>query len=368
MVFLLSLAGVLEMNDSIRKRLEEKEENLSIFASKVVNSKGRNVFEEPSPFRTDFQRDRDRIVHSKSFRRIKHKTQVFISPLGDHFVTRLTHTLEVSQIARTISRALNLNEDLTEAMSLGHDVGHTPFGHLGEELLSELSGENFRHNHQSLRLVEKIEKEGKGLNLTFEVREGIAHHSKPRGDFLDRQNIDSNLSLEAQVLRVSDAIAYLNHDLLDAFRAEVLTQDQLPQSTISILGVRHSQRINTMVSDIIEASLQTMINATRELPPIITMSSNIKNEMNLLREFMFENVYLPASQSEESEAAKSILILLFNYYKKFPEKIPMEYKAINESDQGAMMDYISGMTDNFAIRVAENISPGISNVFKNRIS
>ena len=161
MVFLLSLVGVLEMNDSIRKRLEEKEENLSIFASKVVNSKGRNVFEEPSPFRTDFQRDRDRIVHSKSFRRIKHKTQVFISPLGDHFVTRLTHTLEVSQIARTISRALNLNEDLTEAMSLGHDVGHTPFGHLGEELLSQLSGENFRHNHQSLRLVEKIEKEGK---------------------------------------------------------------------------------------------------------------------------------------------------------------------------------------------------------------
>ena len=355
------------MSDSIRKRLEKKEENLSVFASKVLNTKGRKIFEEPCPFRTDFQRDRDRIVHSKSFRRIKHKTQVFVSPLGDHFVTRLTHTLEVSQIARTISRALNLNEDLTEAMSLGHDIGHTPFGHLGEEMLSELSGENFRHNNQSLRLVDTIEKNGKGLNLTFEVREGIANHSKPRGDFLDRKNIDTDLTLETQILRVSDAIAYLNHDLLDAFRAEVLNQDQLPKSTITVLGSRHSQRINTMVSDIVEASLHTMNSATAELPPIITMSSQIKNEMNLLREFMFENVYLPESQSKESQVARSILTLLFDYFKKYPEKVPLEFKEINETHIGAMMDYISGMTDNFAIRVAEKISPGIANIFKNRI-
>ena len=282
-------------------------------------------------------------------------------------MTRLSHTLEVSQIARTISRALNLNEDLTEAMSLGHDIGHTPFGHLGEEMLSELSGENFRHNNQSLRLVDTIEKNGKGLNLTFEVREGIANHSKPRGDFLDRKNIDTDLTLETQILRVSDAIAYLNHDLLDAFRAEVLNQDQLPKSTITVLGSRHSQRINTMVSDIVEASLHTMNSATAELPPIITMSSQIKNEMNLLREFMFENVYLPESQSKESQVARSILTLLFDYFKKYPEKVPLEFKEINETHIGAMMDYISGMTDNFAIRVAEKISPGIANIFKNRI-
>ena len=236
---------------SIRERSEGREELLSPFAARSCTST-RDREEEPDRIRTEFQRDRDRILHSKSFRRLKHKTQVFIAPVGDHYVTRLTHTLEVAQIARTISRALNLNEDLAEAIALGHDLGHTPFGHIGEDELGKLHPGGFRHAEQSLRIVEKLERGGAGLNLTREVRQGILNHSKPRGDFI--AHLPNDLSLEGQICRISDAVAYLNHDLLDAFRAGVITWDDVPGVVDDVLGRSHSQRVNTMVSDVVESS------------------------------------------------------------------------------------------------------------------
>ena len=282
----------------VRERLEEREELLSPFATRATQTKGRLIPEEPCEIRTDFQRDRDRIVHCNAFRRIKHKTQVFIAPQGDHFVTRLTHTLEVAQIARTISRALNLNEDLTEAMALGHDMGHTPFGHIGEDELNKLHSGGFRHNHQSLRIVDKLEKEGKGLNLTWEVRQGILHHSKPRGDFLS-PGLTEGMSLEAQVIRISDAVAYLNHDLLDAFRAGVLTETSIPRYIQEILGERHSQRINTMVNDIVTTSQEAMDSVGLDIAPEIKMGVDLRDAVYALREFMFQNVYVPEDKGEE---------------------------------------------------------------------
>ncbi len=232
--------------------------------------------------RTAFQRDRDRIIHCKAFRRLKHKTQVFIAPLGDHYVTRLTHTLEVSQIARTISRALNLNEDLTEAIALGHDLGHTPFGHVGEEVLDELYHEGFRHNEQSLRIVDLLEKDGRGLNLTGEVRDGILNHSKARADILGEDSGKAN-TLEGQVCKLSDAIAYINHDIGDAIRADIITENDLPLSAITVLGRFHSQRINTMVCDIIEYSWSASgYNPAGE--PTIGMSPQILESTNTLRQ------------------------------------------------------------------------------------
>ena len=221
------------VKNNIRKILEERENSFSKFASKSYLNIGRDIKEKSCQFRTEYQRDRDRILHSKAFRRLKHKTQVFISPLGDHFVTRLTHTLEVSQISRTIARALNLNEDLTEAISLGHDLGHTPFGHIGEDEIDKIYSQGFKHSLQSVRIVEKIEKDGRGLNLTRDVRQGIMLHSKPRGDFLKKLS-DDNLSLEGQICRLSDAIAYLNHDIQDAFRAKVLDFSDVPLDIMEV--------------------------------------------------------------------------------------------------------------------------------------
>ena len=242
-----------EFRQAVRERLERLEEALSPYASRSNASRGRERPESPSPLRTEFQRDRDRIIHTKAFRRLKHKTQVFIAPAGDHYVTRLTHTLEVAQIARTIARALNLNEDLVEAMALGHDLGHTPFGHVGEETLDQLSESGFTHSAQSLRIVELLEKDGEGLNLTWEVRQGILCHSKPRGDFLAAET-DEQLTLEGQVLRLADSVAYLNHDIADAFRAGILKAADLPEEVDRVLGDSHSQRINALVSDTVYAS------------------------------------------------------------------------------------------------------------------
>ncbi|MCK4964867.1 MAG: deoxyguanosinetriphosphate triphosphohydrolase, partial [Dehalococcoidia bacterium] len=226
----------------IRHWLEEREEGLSPYAAKSRLSRGRKLDEEPCPMRTAFQRDRDRIIHCKAFRRLKHKTQVFIAPPGDHYVTRLTHTLEVSQIGRSISRALNLNEDLTEAIALGHDLGHTPFGHVGEEVLNNLYPGGFRHNEQSLRVVDILEKDGRGLNLTWEVREGILKHAKARADILGKEwgSVDT---LEGQVCKIADIIAYINHDIGDAVRAGILSEDELPRQAVAVLGHSHSERI-----------------------------------------------------------------------------------------------------------------------------
>ena len=351
---------------TVRERLEEREELLSPFASQASKTIGRVSPEALCELRTEFQRDRDRIVHCKAFRRIKHKTQVFIAPQGDHFVTRLTHTLEVAQISRTIARALNLNEDLTEAMALGHDMGHTPFGHIGEDELNKLHPSGFRHNHQSLRIVDRLEKEGKGLNLTWEVRQGILHHSKPRGDFLS-PGLAEGMSLEAQVIRISDAVAYLNHDLLDAFRAEVLTETSIPQDIQEVLGKRHSQRINTMVSDIVVTSQATMEPGRFPAVPEIGMSADLRDAVYALREFMFQNVYVPEDRGKEGRAARNIIVLLHEHYLENKQSIPEEYRVRSETFDDAVKDYISGMTDQYAIRVAESIDPGISSVFSGRL-
>src|SRR5579883_3274739 len=261
---------------SVRDLLDAREQALSPFAARSATSRGRQRPEPPSLLRTEFQRDRDRILHCKAFRRLKHKTQVFIAPAGDHYVTRMTHTLEVAQIARTIARALNLNEDLAEAISLGHDIGHAPFGHAGEETLAELLGTTWRHNEQGARVVEKLENGGRGLNLTWEVREGIVKSSKVREDiFAEAWGTAS--TLEGQVLKIADAVAYLNHDILDAIRAGLLTEEELPADVRRVLGTTHSQRINTLITDIVLASWPATGLVATETQPTIAMSKPVRD-------------------------------------------------------------------------------------------
>ncbi|HHW01557.1 MAG TPA: deoxyguanosinetriphosphate triphosphohydrolase [Thermoanaerobacterales bacterium] len=316
---------------NFRERTEKLEEEiLSPYAALSSRSKGRIVPEEKCSVRTDFQRDRDRILHSKAFRRLKHKTQVFISPEGDHYRTRLTHTLEVAQIARTIARALRLNEDLTEAIALGHDLGHTPFGHTGEEVLNRLMKTGFRHEEQSLRVVDVLE-QGKGLNLTWEVRDGIINHTS-RG---------SPHTLEGQIVKISDWIAYINHDIDDALRAGVLKPEDLPGELTSILGERHNQRINTMIIDVIEESMDK---------PFIRMSQKVREATVGLRQFMFEKVYVGSSAKAQENKAKVMLKLLFEFFLENPGKMPPEFNRIVEREgvERGVCDYIAGMTDSFA--------------------
>ena len=339
---------------NIRQIIEEREESLSPYAVKSKLSRGRLKYEEPCPVRIAFQRDRDRIIHSKAFRRLKHKTQVFIAPLGDHYVTRLTHTLEVSQIARTISRALNLNEDLTEAIALGHDLGHTPFGHVGEEVLNELYPDGFRHNEQSLRVVDHLENNGHGLNLTWEVRDGIVNHSKTRADILGKDSGKAN-TLEGQVCQIADAIAYINHDIGDAIRAGIITEGNLPLSAVRVVGLSHSQRINTMVCDVIECSW-----AVRGYNPIdtptISMSPEILKATNTLREFLFDRVYNLRSEQKEAKKAKEVVHQLYHYFNQHEDKLPSEYCSYSDDIKRRVVDYIAGMTDQYALRLAEELS------------
>ena len=357
----------LERQSGIRLRLEEREECLSPLAAKSSRSAGRAVSERPSDVRTEYQRDRDRIIHCKAFRRLKHKTQVFIAPLGDHYVTRLTHTLEVGQIARTIARALNLNEDLAEAIAMGHDLGHTPFGHIGEDELDKIHPAGFRHSRQSLNIVERIERDGRGLNLTWEVRQGILKHSKPRGDFLSIASDD--LTLEAQIVRISDAVAYLNHDLADAFRAGVLSAADLPANIANTLGRRHSERVDTIVCDIIAHSYQASgLNGARaDVPVAITMGDEVRSAFMELREFMFTNVYMPQDEQEKGFTARRIMRFLYNHFTSNHDEIPPEYARRSRTKDEAVVDYVSGMTDLYAIRVAERLSPGIGRIFSERL-
>ncbi len=273
--------------------------------------------------------------------------------------------MEVSQIARTISRALNLNEDLTEAIALGHDLGHTPFGHVGEYAIDELRPEGFRHSRQSLRIVEQLEKDGQGLNLMWETRHGILNHSKPRGEFLDKLSVDC-LSLEAQICRISDAVAYLNHDLADSFRAGILTPDALPQEVSEILGETHARRINNMVSDIVETSWDASGETNSAGAPLIGMSDEMSGAFYTLREFMFDNVYLPESNGTLGRTAEGIIELLHSHFSANRSEIPAEYAQRSKSENMAVVDYISGMTDHYAIRLAERISPGIAAPFTER--
>ena len=312
------------------ERLEA--ETLSPYATLSKNTRGRETPIEPCQIRTEFIRDRDRILHSKSFRRLKHKTQVFLSPQGDHYRTRLTHTLEVSQIARTISRALRLNEDLTEAISMGHDLGHTPFGHSGEDVLNALLPGGFEHNEQSLRVVEKLENDGEGLNLTFEVRDGILNHKKS----------GNPATLEGAVVSLADRIAYINHDIDDAIRAGVLHESDLPEACVRVLGNSHGRRINTMILDVVEQSAGK---------PIVKMSERMYEQFDALRDFMFDNVYKNPKAKSEEEKAKRVINELFEYYLAHINLLTGEYAKYLETDgkERAVADYIAGMTDNYAV-------------------
>lgn len=338
----------------IREQTERKEEALSSYAAKSRDSRGRMRWEEPCPIRTCFQRDRDRIIHSKAFRRLKHKTQVFIAPLGDHYVTRLTHTLEVSQIARTISRALNLNEDLTEAIALGHDLGHTPFGHIGEQILNELCPEGFKHNEQSLRVIDLLENDGYGLNLCWEVRDGILNHSKGQIDILGEGWTDVG-TMEGQVCKIADVIAYINHDIDDAIRAGLVIENDLPNSAIAILGTRRSQRINTLVCDIV--SYSWVVSGKGGVgEPGIGMNLSVLQATNELRQFLFDKVYRPSLESEGAKKAKKTMQLLYSYFLRHEDKLPREFALLNDGKERKVADYIAGMTDQYASRLAEEIS------------
>ncbi|MFC1913976.1 deoxyguanosinetriphosphate triphosphohydrolase [Chloroflexota bacterium] len=339
---------------NIRQRTESREESLSPYAAKSDASQGRLRAEESCPVRTAFQRDRDRIIHSKTFRRLKHKTQVFIAPPGDHYVTRLTHTLEVAQIARTISRALNLNEDLAEAIALSHDLGHTPFGHVGEDVLDELYHHGFRHNEQSLRVVDLLEKDGHGLNLTWEVRDGILNHSKTGVVKLGKGGGEPS-TLEGEVCKIADAIAYINHDIGDAVRAGIITEGDLPLAAIQVLGISHSQRINTMVCDIIENSWAASGLENTGTNPTIKMSPRVLEAANILRDFLFERVYNLRSALEESEKAREVIRSLYQYFSEHPDKLPPEYRLYSDEAERRVVDYIAGMTDHYAFRIAEEI-------------
>jgi dGTPase len=336
---------------AVRRRLEERERALSPFAARSAESRGRETPEEPSPVRTEFQRDRDRIIHCKAFRRLKHKTQVFIAPVGDHFVTRLTHTLEVAQIARTIARALNLNEDLAEASALAHDIGHPPFGHAGEQALADVVPEGFRHAEQSLRVVEKLER----LNLTWEVRDGIVNSSKVREDIL-AEAWGTPATLEGQIVKISDAVAYVNHDIADAIRAGLITEEELPREVRETLGRRHSQRINTLVSNIVEASWAAA--GETEAPeggPRITMSEPVLSAANILREFMFQRVYLLEDRQEEAERAKRVVRRLYRHFAEHPEEIRSEFVIEGDPAWRRAADYVAGMTDGYALATAARL-------------
>lgn len=339
---------------NVRQRIDQAEERLSPYAARSATSRGRRIAEESCPLRTDFQRDRDRIIFCNAFRRLKHKTQVFITPLGDHYVTRLTHTLEVSQIARTISRALNLNEDLTEAIALGHDLGHTPFGHMGEQALNELLPGGFRHYEQSLRIVDHIENKGKGLNLAWEVRDGILNHSK--GDLEILEVGWNNVStVEGQVVKMADLVAYINHDIEDAIRAGIISQSDLPISTTQVLGESNSSRINTLVTDIVLYSANNM-NLEKKDQSVIGMSGYVRQAANELREFLFSKVYYPSLETEAVIKAREVIYFLYDYFIKHPDKLPAEYNIRSENIERCVADYIAGMTDHYAILIAREFS------------
>lgn len=317
---------------SVRESYEKLEKQiLREDAAKSVDTKGRLYPIEPCEIRTAYQRDRDRILHSKSFRRLKHKTQVFLAPEGDHYRTRLTHTLEVAQIARTISRALRLNEDLTEAIALGHDLGHTPFGHAGERVLNEIAG-GFEHNTQSLRVVEVLE----NLNLTYEVRDGIKNHKKGMAPE----------TLEGMVVNFSDRIAYINHDIDDALRAGIIHANELPKTCIEGLGKTHGQRIDAMIKDIVFTSFPAHK---------IRMSPEVQVLTDDLRQFMNDHVYIGSAAKAEEKKAERLLGMLYEHFLAHEEKLPLEYRKNASNIKQAVVDYIAGMTDRFAVKTFENI-------------
>lgn len=324
----------------IREILEQMEhERLRSVACFSDKSRGRAREEKKSDVRLEFQRDRDRIIHTKSFRRLKHKTQVYIAPLGDHYRTRLTHTLEVSQVGRTIARALFLNEDLVEAIAMGHDIGHTPFGHTGERVLNKLSTNGFKHNEQSLRVVDFLEmhNDEPGLNLTFEVRDGIINHS----------GTAKASTLEGTIVKFADRIAYINHDIDDAIRAGVLNESDLPKNALNILGDSKTKRIGTLIKSVVDNS--DGLN--------ICMGDEVAEAFNIIHKFMFDTVYLDSSAKSEERKIPILIEMLYNYFKSNNEKLPEDIKCIanKEGIDRAVCDYIAGMTDHFAVNMFKSI-------------
>jgi dGTPase len=338
----------------VRRRIEEDEERLSPFAARSVDAR-RSRPEDPSSVRAAFQRDRDRIIHTKAFRRLKHKTQVFIAPQQDHFVTRLTHTFEVAQIGRTIARALRLNEDLAEAIALGHDIGHGPFGHAGEEALAECLPDGFRHNYQSERVLDKLEHDGRGLNLTHEVLDGVRKSSKAREDVL-AEGWGVPETLEGQVVKLADALAYLNHDVQDAIRAGIIGEDDLPAVSQRVLGRSHGERLEVLVTDVVESSWAATGQGYEEgEPPPIVLSGTVHAAVNELREYMFQNVYLQAERRAEVERARNIVRFLFRHAVEHPEAISSGYSLPDDPLPRRAADFVSGMTDRYAIRFAAEL-------------
>lgn len=326
---------------TVRESLEQLEEQyLSPYASFSRNTLGRDKPEPLCDIRPEYQRDRDRILHCKSFRRLKHKTQVFLAPEGDHYRTRLTHTLEVSQIARTIAKSLRLNESLTEAIALGHDLGHTPFGHSGESVLNKICENGFSHYQQSVRVVEVLEKNGQGLNLTKEVRDGILNH----------RTSGHPSTLEGCIVRLSDKIAYINHDIDDAIRAKIFVEEDLPNEYTEVLGKSVRDRLNNMIHDIIEHSLDK---------PEIIMSPGMEEAMKGLRKWMFENVYSGGVAKAEEGKAQQLVQALYEYYMDHVDKLPLEYLRMmeqrNEGTDRVVCDYIAGMSDSYAIDKFEEL-------------
>ncbi len=325
---------------TIREQTQAFErETLSPHAAKSADSRGRARPEAECDIRTPFQRDRDRILHSKAFRRLKGKTQVFLSPEGDHYRTRLTHTLEVAQIARTVARALRLNEDLAEAVALGHDLGHPPFGHAGESVLAKLNPGGFHHSRQSLRIVETLEYGGKGLNLTEEVRDGIRRHSKGLGKLADARAKNPSSTLEAEVVRLCDSVAYANHDVDDAIRAGLITAAQIPRQVNDTLGEKFSSRINTIVHDIVHASAGK---------PEVRLSPHVEAGLETLRSFLVERVYEARPLNELFGRARKVLESLWAYYADHPEEVPAD-DAVDAPPEQRVCDYIAGMTDRYAL-------------------
>ena len=337
--------------ERVRARLEEREAALAPGAARESTSRGRERPEPPSPLRLAYQLDRDRIIHTRAFRRLKHKTQVFIAPDSDHVVTRMTHTIEVQQIARTIARALGLNEDLAEAVALGHDLGHTPFGHAGEEMLASLVPEGFRHNEQSLRIVDRLENAGRGLNLSAETREGILMHSKVR-ESVAAEAWGTASTLEGQIVKLADSIAYLNHDIEDAIRAGLITPGELPDRAIAALGETRSHRVDRLVRDCVAHSWEAA-----QAPPAagpaggIALSQEVLEATDALRDFMFERVYLVDDQLERARRGQRVVEALYRHYERHPDEIP-GYALPGDPPWRRAADYVSGMTDLYAVRRA----------------
>ena len=348
-----------QISARIRDAVEAAGDRLSPHATRTGDTARENP-EPPSPIRSEFQRDRDRVVHSYAFRRLIHKSQVFVNPQGDHFATRMIHVHQVSQVARTIARALTLNEDLVEAAALAHDVGHAPFGHIGESVLNERLPDGFHHSRQGVRTLRNLEKHGEGLNLTNAVLEAVRRHSKPEGEFLVAEAV-ADMTLEAQVVRISDAIAYLAHDINDALNAGMITDSDIPATVSELLGTRHSQRVDAMVTDVIEASYDCTgtLTGSPRTKPWIRMSHNIADAVTQLRSFMFERVYHPTSTSAEGRRAAQIVGILFDHYASHVEAIPEWIRALSLEPEYAAADYVCGMTDRYALLAVHKLRPDL---------